>query len=561
MKHRYFYAVVGVLCISSLRGMDGATAAPNIREDSALGKLVRESKNNITFTAAVVPLESAKLRIPDWLRSHFRRNHAEFLRVAAPSDPTGGYPLALESLYLWMLRHPDLKRTEPPNAEKIVSAAVGQNMRISGASDKPRSESDIRINFADPKRIIAASNNLDNGRQAQFFSTDGGVTWDQTTLPLLEADSLHSDPTVDWTSDGAAWATTIGINASSTVLQMRAYKSSDNGKTWVFDGTFSGDQTQADKQMMWVDHSTTSQYRDNIYVIWHNGRPAFAGRRTKSGWQPPVQLSGTETSGTAIGSDITTNTGGDVFAVWPDTGTRNIFVVASKDGGASYSAPRPIAQTIASFQVTVPAFAERGALVGASIAAFRDQSHNDVYVSWNDLSGEAGCKAANAEPGNDINSQCASRIWFSRSTDGGATWEPARKINHEASASDQFNQRLAVDSETGQLGIVYYQTGTGPDRKKTHLMFQFSSDNGKNWNDHATKITTVSTDETNTGADSGNQYGDYNGLSVHQGVFFPCWTDRRDGKSEAIFTAKITLEKNAAGAFEAVLLPPPIAKP
>jgi hypothetical protein len=561
MKHQYLYTVIGLMCMSSPRWVDGASPETSIRENSPLEKLIRESKDNTAFSAAVVPLEKAKFRIPDWLRSHFRRNHSEFLRVAASSDPTGGYPLALESLYLWMLRHQDLQPPPPPSAEMAISATVGQNLRISGTSNKPRSESDIRINFADPNRIIAASNNLDNGRQAQFFSTDGGITWSENTLPLLPADSLHSDPTVDWTSDGTAWATTIGINASSTVLQMRAYKSSDSGKTWVFDGTFSGDQTQADKQMMWVDHNTTSQYQDNIYVVWHNGRPAFAGRRTKSGWQPPVQLSGAETSGTAIGSDITTNAGGDVFVVWPDTGSRNIFLVASKDGGATYSAPRRIAQTIAAFQMTVPAFAERGALVGASIAAFKNQSHNEVYVSWNDLSGEAGCKTANSEPGNDVNSQCGSRIWFSRSTDGGATWESARKINHESSASDQFNQRLAVDPETGQLGIVYYQTGIGAERKKTNLMFQFSSDNGQNWGDHATKITTVSTDETSTGADSGNQYGDYNGLSVRQGVFFPCWTDRRDGKSEAIFTAKITLGQNAAGAFEAVLVPPPVAKP
>jgi hypothetical protein len=342
---------------------------------------------------------------------------------------------------------------------------------------------------------------------------------------------------------------------------MRAYKSSDNGKNWIFDGTFSGDQTQADKQMMWVDHGTKSSFRDNIYVIWHNGRPAFAGLRTKQAWQPPIQLSGSETTGTAIGSDITTNGNGDVFAVWPDTGSRNIFIAASKDGGKSYSAPRRIAQTIAAFQMVVPAFAERGALVGVSIAAFKNDSRNDVYVSWNDLSGDAGCKTASSEPGRDVNSQCTSRIWFSRSADGGATWETPRKVGPEPNACDQFNQRLAVDPETGQLGLVYYQTGLKEERKKTDLMFQFSSDNGKTWNDRATKITTVSTDETSAGADSGNQYGDYNGLSVRQGVFFPCWTDRRDGKGESVFTAKITLAQNAAGAFEANLQSGPAAKP
>jgi hypothetical protein len=56
----------------------------------------------------------------------------------------------------------------------------------------------------------------------------------------------------------------------------------------------------------------------------------------------------------------------------------------------------------------------------------------------------------------------------------------------------------------------------------------------------ATKVTTAQTDETVSGADLGNQYGDYNGLSGHAGRFFPSWTDRRSGAREEIWTAPIT---------------------
>src|SRR4051794_5854559 len=289
----------------------------NIREGTALARLVAEVNSNTDMMAlAATPLPSAKIDIPPWLLAHYRRNHSEMPRVVNQLDPTGDYPMALESLYIWMLRHQDLQPPLAPDFKAAVAPSIGQNLKISDTNDTPRSESDIRINFNNPKQIIAASNNIGNGRQAQFFSADGGTSWGQTTLPLLTSDSLHSDPTVDWTSDGTAWATTIGINASSTVLQMRAYKSNDAGKSWIFDGTFSGDQTNADKQMMWVDRSQTSSFHDNIYVIWHNGRPAFVGRRTSSGWHAPIRLSAAETTGTAIGSDITTNASGNVFAVW-----------------------------------------------------------------------------------------------------------------------------------------------------------------------------------------------------------------------------------------------------
>jgi hypothetical protein len=282
-----------ILSLMGIVGLTTATLAQDarVREGTALAKLVAEatSHSEMVVTAAGAP---PRIDIPPWLAAHYRRNHSEMKKVAVQRDPTGGYPMALESLYVWMLLHQDL---QPSPAPQLTAAepAVGQNLRVSGAGDNPRSESDIRINLNNPQQIIAASNNIGNSRQAQFFSSDGGTSWGQTTLPLLSADSLHSDPTVAWTSDGTAWATTIGINANSTVLQMRAYKSTDGGKNWVFDGTFSGDQTNADKQMMWVDLTATSAFRDRIYVIWHNGQPAFVSYRSNDGWHTPVQISGT----------------------------------------------------------------------------------------------------------------------------------------------------------------------------------------------------------------------------------------------------------------------------
>jgi hypothetical protein len=544
--------IVLLMVIMGLPTTAVAAEKIQIRQGTALAKLVAESSANQPAMALAVPSPQVKIDIPPWLAAHYRRNHSEVPKVAIQLDPTGGYPLALESLHAWMLRHQDLQPSPAPQFKAAAAPTVGQNLRISGQSDTPRSESDIRINPGNSKQIIAASNNIGSGHQAHFFSADGGASWGQTTLPLLTGDSTHSDPTVDWTSDGTAWATTIGINADTTVLQMRAYKSTDGGQNWIFDGTFSGDQTSADKQLMWVDHSQTSPFRDRIYVIWHNGRPAFVTFRNASGWHTPTQISHAETTGTAIGSDITTNASGTVFAVWPDTGSKSLFFAKSADGGATFSSPPLlIAKTFATFQINVPAFAQRSALVGVSIAAF----NNNVYVSWTDLSGEDGCKIPNSEPGGNIGSNCKSRIWFAKSADGGQTWSEPSKINPAADANDQFNHKLAVDPEPGFLGIVYYSTGTGANRKTTNLVFQYSTDGGNTWKSQVT-VTTAATDETTVEADNGNQYGDYNGLSVVKGIFFACWTDRRDNGAEAIFTARIALKQTSAGVFEALLVAP-----
>jgi len=521
-----------------------------IRPGTALAKLAHESGPHDVVLTDFQKQPRLKVDIPLWLRSHYRRNHPEMRTNVRANDPTGGFPMALENLYNWMLRHQDLQPVLAPEAavEPVKGAVFGKNVKISGQSSTPLSESDIRMNPGNAQHIIAASNNIGGGQQAQYFSFDGGVSWGQSFLPLLPGDSLHSDPTVDWLSDGTGYATTIGISAGSTVLQMRGYKSTDGGKTWVFDATFSGSQTSTDKQQMCVDSSPTSPFRDNIYMIWHNNAPAFVNHRTGGSWQVPKQISGNETTGTAIGGDITTNANGDVFAVWPDTGSQTLFLVKSTDGGENFtSTPVQVAKTFGSFQISVPSFAERAALIGASIAALRNGGRDDVYVSWVDLSGEAGCVSPGDEPGNNAGSNCKSRVWFTRSTDGGASWESPRKINDAATLNDQFNQKLRVDPTSGILGIVYFDSAADSARKKTNLVFQASADNGTTWS-QAVPVSSALSDETDSSADSGNQYGDYNGLTVVGNVFFPSWTDHRDNGPEAIYTSKITVTKDAAGA-------------
>ncbi len=505
---------------------------------SALEQLIR---NNQEFGMLNVREAADTIPVPMWLRVLYRKNNptAQF----NPADPTMGYPHVLKEVHEWMMHHQDLLPgvAEPDVApDGALDTTVGANVRTSGAQTSPRSESDIRVNYSNALKIIGASNNINgSGRQAQSWSTDGGVTWGQTTLSLASGDAFHSDPTVDWTSDGTAWSTTLGINSFGSVLKLRSYRSSDGGATWTLDANPSGTQTNVDKQMMWIDHSATSAFKDNIYVIYHNGAPCYIVRRSGGVWGSPVQVSSTETTGTAIGSDIKSNSAGEVFGFYPDTGSRGIYMVKSTNGGGSYAVPKKIVTTFDSYDIGVPSFNNRRILLYVSGGAYKTGTKNNVYAAWTDLSGNTGCTTAANEPGANTASSCKTRIWFSRSTDGGTTWSAATRINNQAGLNDQFNQWLAVDETNGQLGIMYYDTVGDAGRKKTDVWYQTSSDDGATWS-AATKVTTAQTDETVAGADSGNQYGDYNALTGNAGVFFPSWTDRRNAAKEEIWTAKLT---------------------
>src|SRR6185295_5560520 len=64
------------------------------------------------------------------------------------------------------------------------SALVGSDLRISGAQISVCLTSDVRVNFWDPLKIVAATNNFAGTSADQFYSTDGGKTWGQSALPL-----------------------------------------------------------------------------------------------------------------------------------------------------------------------------------------------------------------------------------------------------------------------------------------------------------------------------------------------------------------------------------------
>ena len=533
--------------------LQGQLAKDRVPAGSPLEKLIARNQD---FQVLRPEEATDKIPVPLWLRVLWRKQHPDMEYLAG--DATGGYPLVLNEVREWMVSHPDLKPGAPAAgaAEKAKphgggtgtgtgpAAGAGGDLSLSGPLFYPRSESDIRVSYWDPSRIVSASNNIrSGGTLAIYYSGDGGATWKSTSLPHPTDEDFQSDPAVDWTSDGTVWATTIGIFGSGDALSLhlRAFHSKDGGATWTDDGKISADQTASDKQMMWVDHNDASPRKDTIYVIWHNGRTVYVTHHTPGGsWSDPLPISGSETAGTGIGADIKTDSAGNVYAFWPDTGNRKIFFSKSLNGGQSFSKPISIGSTFQSFQTLVPAQVDRGVLVYVSAGTYTSGKTISVYAVWNDLTGSAGCRTPYDDPQDNVGSACKTRIWFTRSTNGGTKWTKPRMINNQSSKNDQFNPWMVVDEASGALGVMYYDT-VGEARTAVNVFFQGSTNGGASF---GTPVRVSSAPSDQAVPDDGNQFGDYNALSGIAGTFFPSWTDRRN-QHEEIWTAPVTFPKTA----------------
>lgn len=452
------------------------------------------------------------------------------------------------------------------------------DLRISGPIGIPVSGSDIRINYNDNCKIIAAANNANIGvanigpQLIFFFDASGDAVWHNTVLPLTSDDNFHRNPSVDWTSDGIAWAITTGSPNHTFPDQLRflrCYKSTDNGATWHPDTDFSlslpGDQNSVKSPRMWIDHSPSSTYKDRIYVIWSNDTKVMFRRRIYNDatmsyiWEPPVQLSGPETTATGSSCDITTDPYGKVCAFWNDvgedthdppnqTGSKYLFFKELPGGGSTTT--NPVVKItpgpwFGSSHISIPSFTTHHKSISGGayqtvqkIDYYTDDDYTTknsyIYVVWADLNGGSGCKDPGDAPGTSVSSSCRTRIWFSRSNKGGISWDAPKMINDSSNLNDQFHPRLAVDETNGQLVVVYYDTINDPGRLRTDIWMQTSEDNGVTWSS-AIQVTKDQTDETTIGHNQ-FQYGDYIGLTGYAGTLFPSWTDRRNGTIEEIWT-------------------------
>lgn len=399
-----------------------------------------------------------------------------------------------------------------PVAEAYAPDALDGEVRIS--SPIGAAESAVAINPVNRDLVIAGTNGTDaDFRQIMWRSTDGGETW--SLAGNLPGPETCCDPTVDWSIDG-----TIAYTASLTTCGfsgcgVHAYRSTDNGATWVTPVQLVA--SGADKEYMHVDRVAASPHSDNIYLAWHEGNVQKFARSTDLGltYSPVLTLDSTRRG---IGSDLTSDTNGNVYYFYPTIDSANpaqVRVLKSSDGGATFAPAVVVAPLNDRFDFAIPAMDVRRAFI--YVSADTDLSGgpfaNRIYATWTDTTA--------AESGTPANNHA--RIVVARSADGGATWNTT--LAHESDdldTVDRFHPWLKVD-EVGRVHVIYYDTRVNTDRTGVDLFYSRSDDGGVTFT-APTRLSTVKSPKI----DDNFEWGDYNGLDIVLDNAIAIYTDNRD---------------------------------
>lgn len=369
-------------------------------------------------------------------------------------------------------------------------------------------ESAIAISPVDPNRVIAGTNGPGAG-QKMWHSSNGGASW---SGPVNLPSGSCCDPTVGWSTDGAIAYTADLSGCGGSGCAVRFFRSTNFGQSWT--KTVDLATTGSDKEYLHVDNHPASPHKDKIYVAWHEANIQKFRRSTDNGlsFGSTITLDG---NNRGIGSDITSDAAGNVYFFYPSNTLRQIRMVKSIDGGATFQTPRTVANTNASFDFPIPSMETRFAFIYN--AADTDRSggpfNNSVYVAWLDTNGAESSTAANNH----------SRIQVGRSRDGGNTW--AVSTPHSTSdinTVDRFNHWLSVDNQ-GRVHVIYYDTRHSSGRTGVDLFYTFSSDGGVSWS-IAQRISAVTSPNINDSF----EWGDYNGMDLVLDNIISIYTDNRD---------------------------------
>jgi len=331
----------------------------------------------------------------------------------------------------------------------------GQNI-VGDAANEPS----IAVDPTNPSRMAIGWRQFNtvtsDFRQAGYaYTTDGGQTW---AFPgVIEPGIFRSDPVLDSDVDGNFYYNSLSHDPFNNFI-CDVFRSSDGGATW-------GSKTPAqggDKQWMIID-KTESIGNRNVYSYWTSYYsicpPGFFTRGPFGGlyYENCVAIPGNPFWGT-----LAVNKEGDLYVCGAN------FVVAKSSTARDINVPvtwdTAVAVNLDGY-ITSGADPNPGGIAGQTWIAV-DQTMDYVYVLCSVQ------RISNTDPLD---------VMFSRSTDGGLTWSPPRRVNDDTSSTAwQWFGTMSV-APNGRIDVVWLDTRDNPGTVLSSLYYSYSINGGSTW--------------------------------------------------------------------------------
>ncbi|MEO8288731.1 MAG: S-layer homology domain-containing protein [Chloroflexota bacterium] len=422
---------------------------------------------------------------------------------------------------------------------QLLPPTFGTDVQVSTGS---ANEVTIAANPTNPLNFLAGGNL--NGR---FTTTDGGVTWNRGTLPG------GGDPAVVFDAAGNAYFAQLG-NTATCPDANRVWRSTDGGMTFgayvvALSDPSPGDHF-IDKEWLAADRAASSPTLGRIYITatsfhtppgcdlnnYIDNRIVLAYSSDQGAtWSQPVTVSDASHNQNQFSKPVVANNGTLYISYQYQNCTFNCsssipmvnLITKSTDGGITFSPSMTITgQTITPTGAFVSGY--QYLYAGSTSSGFR---HNDqavidvsptdpnvVYAVWTEGRWDTSFVYQN------VTGQHGD-IAFSRSTDGGATWTAAVRINDDTlgNGKDQFFPWMVVGSD----GTIH---ASWSDRRDSGAGYQYrqyytqSTDGGLTW--------AANQQVADVGGTPSTFIGDYSGIAVNSDntLVLPIWTDMRSGQ-------------------------------
>ncbi len=386
-------------------------------------------------------------------------------------------------------------------------------------------EPSIYINPKNPALIMAGAN-----ISRCYLSQDTGRTWTMTTL--TSNSGVWGDPCISADTAGNFLFLHLANPPQGQghwIDRIVFQKYNIGNQNWTTDSYMglSTDTLKAqDKEWIAVDPGN-----NNMYVTWTefdkygSKNPLDSSRilfsRSIDGgssWSIPIRLS--RQAGDCIDSDSTVEgavpaigPNGEIYVAW--AGPNGLVFDRSLDSGKTWlNNDIAIDPMPGGWDYDVAGISRCNGLPITKCDVSNGPNHGTIYVNWTDQ--RNGLQNVD--------------VWLSKSTDGGNTWSSPVRVNDDTTQRVQFFTWMDVDQSTGYLYFVFYDRRNHND-SLTDVYMAVSKDGGSTFANYQISESPFLPSHTIF-------FGDYNNISVQNGIIRPIWTRLHNGQL-SIWTALI----------------------